>query len=451
MQTRISTDRLARKFCEIVSAEWASEKHIRRFLTEHPAFDIDTTATETGMRPVHYALQAGTLSSIKYLVEDLNANLAAAGLLTNFMLISHRSEVKKYIASKKLWNKLGNGTTDLHGYAWAGDFKSIKAELDKNPHRISELNNDNRSIFSFAAKPIKEHLFALAQKYCESFAADDHVNKRNYHFCVGHMELGQGNSELAANLFLHALKHHIQITPATEDDLNIESKIRRVLAEAYFRQLGKIEINKHKKTYADKVKKSLNAFSSIPNKIPNDITEYINYCAIFANAYVLSGISLYQVGDGLIEDSNYQKALNNYQRAEESFTLAMKLITEFPEYVCKQITSIEGAAQRIEDTIALIDKENQTLAPKLTFADSILGLPTIKEACPISSLDEKDEEEDKEEDEKIIPNTYLTSPSSLHGGLYHSRPLYHPVTASYITHPPPSPPDEKDTPALQHR
>jgi hypothetical protein len=59
--------------------------------------------------------------------------------------------VKNYFLEKKLWKKMGNNTTKLHAYAWAGVTVALFAELEKHPHRISDLTTDNKSIYFWAA------------------------------------------------------------------------------------------------------------------------------------------------------------------------------------------------------------------------------------------------------------------------------------------------------------
>jgi hypothetical protein len=224
---RSLADPLTQEFCNIVSDEKKCKINIQLFLQQHPDFDINTTATSSGVRPVHYALQYGSLNSIQFLVEDLIADLTIINYYSNFMLIQHKPEVKKYIFEKKLWNKLGDGTTDLHGYAWAGKFDLIVAELTKDPHRISELNDDNKSIFNWASKSIKENLNMWGQHYSTSLSTTDNVRQRNYFYCLAYTELNERHFSNSTAYFLEAFSHHALIPAPVADDFDIVQNARR--------------------------------------------------------------------------------------------------------------------------------------------------------------------------------------------------------------------------------
>ncbi len=434
-------DPLTQEFCDIVSDEKKSKADIQRFLEKYPGFDINTTATLSGVRPVHYAMQYGSLNSIQFLIEELFADLTIINYYSNFLLIQHKPEIKKYIFEKKLWNKLGDGTTDLHGYAWAGKFDLIVAELANNPDRISELNDDNKSIFNWAAKSIKENVNMWAQHYCNSLNPKDSVRLRNYYHCLARTELNERNFTMSATYFLAAFNQQALIGIPSAEDFEIEDQMKRGLSEVYFNEVA---VTKDAAVAAQKHKECLRVLNSITNKTREDIAEYIRYCGIIANTYRSRAAFHTSYADERMYSGDTFAALDEYQLAEQALQSAQRLVTAFPKEISVAMAANDDLVDLIKSFRDQVVNDFASLNPKLDFIYSACGLERPTDVAPAPVADEKME---VDEEEEKIP---LTSPAALRGSMYHASTLAHSISSSNTAQPPP-PADDNDIKALHHR
>ncbi|OGT35763.1 MAG: hypothetical protein A3F11_05305 [Gammaproteobacteria bacterium RIFCSPHIGHO2_12_FULL_37_14] len=103
------------------------------------------------------AAQFGSLATLKYLIENAQADLDASKSNENLLFWALKNSDKNIIPylvnpENQIINRLNDGTTDLHAAAASGQYDVVENILRVEPHRIFEENNRNETVLFWAAR-----------------------------------------------------------------------------------------------------------------------------------------------------------------------------------------------------------------------------------------------------------------------------------------------------------
>jgi hypothetical protein len=221
-------------FCQLASDEDKDHTHLANFISTLTIenFNIDARHTETKARAVECAADTGSFASFKYLIEELKADVAydSDQPVANLMdLISPMEDDKASLFIKnKLWERLNDGTTELHAYAWAGDFEKVQQLVYQNAHAIFDVNNEGDGALEWAHystnKSILPFLFGILDEMIgEGIIKHFYDNLRDIWAFKAKFHSRIDATQDAIEAYFQALHYHrhatIDFSRATEDTL----------------------------------------------------------------------------------------------------------------------------------------------------------------------------------------------------------------------------------------
>lgn len=130
--------------------------HIKvKELIEQRNKDVNAFHTQSNTKPVDFAAQAGSLLTLKYLIEVANANLDASQNEHNllFWALQNTSDIMEYLTDPalQLFQRFNDGTTNLHIAALTGQLEQVKKILADNPFRINDTDSRGNTALYWAA------------------------------------------------------------------------------------------------------------------------------------------------------------------------------------------------------------------------------------------------------------------------------------------------------------
>lgn len=125
-----------------------------KHLLEVEKVDIDEVNPQNGSRAIHFALQSGSLETIRYLIEA-GASMECSESSQNPLFFAGQNcnpGVFEYMTSYCETNlhKFNDGTTQLHAAVLLGDMERTKALVTEEPSQIAVCNNSKVCPFDMA-------------------------------------------------------------------------------------------------------------------------------------------------------------------------------------------------------------------------------------------------------------------------------------------------------------
>lgn len=126
-----------------------------RVLIEENDADINALHSEHNTRAVAFAAQSGSLDTLKYFVELVDADLDASQSEFNLLYWAsfNTPEVMAYVTNREtsLFRRFNDGTTELHVAAMSGDLKWIEEILNRAPKSITQTDIRGHNPLYYAA------------------------------------------------------------------------------------------------------------------------------------------------------------------------------------------------------------------------------------------------------------------------------------------------------------
>ena len=123
-----------------------------RFADENEPLNLNHKGSK-GLRPVEAAARFGSVSSLKYLIEELQVDISTDQNISNLAelaLLNPNLAVRDYILDpeKKLWHRFKDDTTDFMAHVLAGRYKLVSTLLTDHPDKICDYNIRHQNVFS---------------------------------------------------------------------------------------------------------------------------------------------------------------------------------------------------------------------------------------------------------------------------------------------------------------
>jgi hypothetical protein len=357
-------------FCKLAADEEKNPLDLALFISTLSSdnFNIDARHTETKVRAVECAAEKGSFESFKYLIEALNANIAydsdmpVASLMN---LISTKDTDKTaYYLTHKLWEKQKDGTTELHAYAWAGDFEKVRQLVCMDNYSIFATNEDGQSVLDWAYfsknSQMTEFLFGTievifnecADKHFSDTLRDLSVLKATYY---GNINLSQESIEA----YIKALHYHRHAT--IDNSRASEDKLYRDLSKQFYQasidllkpfpiKKGAIEIydklelttviyngNKYSLDTLDAIykksiiyqKEAMRSAHVVETKTPTDKSDFIIYRKNVVHQYINLSLLYNNIGQLFKLNKLFSEALSAFQHCKQAIDEAMMIAYHF--------------------------------------------------------------------------------------------------------------------------
>lgn len=247
--------------------EKAGREKIDRLITEH---NVDLNQRYRNFRLIEFAVQAGCLETVRYLIEDRKVNIEREESFSNLLeLAVGHPDIATYFANPahNIIPRFNDGTTYLHAAVVAAKVETIFDTVDNNPAELVKADNHGRTAFWWAQKSDNFSLLTLFTNIGKKLPAEksNDTFKRNMNDYFLRHALSN-RLEQTVESFLLVYSAIIEITSSihslTYDDIDRLYRSYKLVIETLTHYSFIDE--------ADRLDACLRLFQLILTKLPND-------------------------------------------------------------------------------------------------------------------------------------------------------------------------------------